>query len=103
MVTETDALLDKLAQRLGYAGLRDFSRVQLRAVIEKKIAHYQSRVDLYEAKYGMTFEEFRRRVVDKSDVLLSTYGIFEKEDDDMEWETALDLVREYQLDLDELR
>lgn len=103
MVTEPDVLLDKLAQRLGYAGLRDFSRIQLRTLIEKKITYYQSRVDLYETKYGMPFEEFRRRVVDKSDAVLSTYGILEKEDDDMEWETALEMVHGYQLDLDELR
>ena len=67
----------------------------------EKIAYYQSRIDGYEQKYGLKFNDFRSRVVDKSDPILSRFGAIEKEDDDFEWETAIEFMQGFQEDLKE--
>ncbi len=59
------------------------------------MAYYQSRIDYYQQKYGMDFAEFRRRVVDKADPQLLKFGIIEKEDDDNDWEDAIDFLDDY--------
>ena len=59
------------------------------------MSYYQSRVDYYQHKYGMNFTEFRRRVVDKDDPQLLKFGIIEKEDDDNDWEDAIDFLDDY--------
>ncbi len=87
--------LDSLAQSLGYRSVSDFTRIQLRHAVEQKMAYYQSRIDYYQQKYGMDFAEFRRRVVDKADSQLLKFGIIEKEDDDNDWEDAIDFLDDY--------
>lgn len=83
--------LDKVVQRFGYTSVLDFTRIQVQILIREKIAFYKGQVSIYEKKYGMDFEEFRRRVVEKTDPVLSKFGVIEKEDDDMEWELALEM------------
>lgn len=95
--------LDSLAQSLGYRSVSDFTRIQLRHAVEQKMAYYQSRIDYYQQKYGMDFVEFRRRVVDKTDSHLSKFGIIEKEDNDNNWEDAIDFLDDYSAALTQIR
>lgn len=71
--------------------------------MEQKISYYQSRVDFYEHKYGMTLDEFHRRVTDQTDPSLSKFGIVERETDDFDWDDASDFVRIYTADLHQIR
>ena len=43
----------------------------------------------------MKFSEFRTRVIDKTDPVLSQFGIIEKEDDDNNWEDSIDFIEIY--------
>lgn len=95
--------LDRIVQHLGYRSADDFLHIQLRNVLEQKIAYYQSRIDFFEQKYGMTFDEFQQRVVDKSDTILSRFGVIEKENDDNDWDDALDFLTDYTDCLHQLR
>ncbi len=103
VTTDFKTSLDRVAQDLGYRSAADFTRIQLQSALERKIAYYQSRIDAYEAKYGMNFTEFRRRVVDRNDLFLSRFGIVEKEDDDNDWDDALDYVEIYAQNLSLIR
>ncbi len=87
--------LESVIRQLGYRSADDFLHIQLRNVLEQKITYYQSRIDFFEHKYGMPFDEFRRRVVDQSDTALTRFGIIEKENDDNDWDDALDFLADY--------
>lgn len=95
--------LERVIQNLGYRSTDDFLHIQLRNVLEQKIAYYQSRVDFFEQKYGMNFSEFRHRVVNKSDTALARFGVIEKENDDNDWDDALDFSADYTNCLHQLR
>ncbi len=88
---------------LGYQNTDDFLRVQVRHALEQKISYYQSRIDFYQVKYGMSLDEFHRRVVNQHDPALSGFGIIEKENDDFDWDDATDFVRIYTADLQQIR
>ncbi|MGA0559061.1 hypothetical protein ACO2Q8_20560 [Larkinella sp. VNQ87] len=88
-----DVLIQTI-QGLGYASLVDFAREQARSILEQKIAYYQSRVDFFQQKYGFDFDQFSQQFDQ-----IKPYSMLEKEDDSMQWETALDVVRAYRNDL----
>jgi hypothetical protein len=92
---DTYNAIEELAHGLGFKSAFDFTKNQIRNVTLQKIAYYQSQIDTFEKKYGMNFEEFRIRVIDKNDMILSKFGIIEKEEDDNEWEDAIDFVQIY--------
>ncbi|MBD2753681.1 hypothetical protein [Spirosoma validum] len=95
--------LERVIQNLGYRSTDDFLHIQLRNVLEQKIAYYQSRIDFFQKKYEMNFDEFRQRVVDKSDSTLSRFGIIEKENDDNDWDDAIDFLTDYTTYLHQIR
>lgn len=94
---------EEVIRNLGYQSTDDFLRVQVRHALEQKISYYQSRIDVYEKKYGMSLDEFHRRIVNQSDVVLSKFGITEREDDDFDWDDASDFVAIYAADLLQIR
>lgn len=95
--------LERVIQNLGYRSTDDFLHIQLRNVLEQKIAYYQSRIDFFQKKYGMDFDEFRQRVVNSSDTTLATFGIIEKENDDNDWDDAIDFLTDYTAYLHQIR
>ncbi len=94
-VIDTHNAMEELAQGLGFQSVFDFTKNQIRNVTLQKIAYYQSRIDSFEKKYNMTFGEFRKAVIDDTNLKLSEFGIIEKEDDDNDWEDATDFVEIY--------
>jgi len=88
---------------LGYQNTDDFLRVQVRRALEEKINYYQSRIDFYEQKYGMSLDTFHNRITDEADPVLSKFGIIEKENDDFDWDDAVDFVRIYTENLGQIR
>lgn len=97
------ASLERVIQNLGYRSTDDFLHIQLRNVLEQKIAYYQSRIDFFQQKYGVDFATFRQRVVDKSDYSLARFGVIEKETDDNEWDDAIDFLDDYTTYLHQIR
>ena len=51
----------------------------------------------------MDFDEFRQRVVDKSDGMLASFGSIEKESDDNDWDDAIDFLADYTTYLHQIR
>lgn len=91
--------LEELAHVFGYRSALDFTRIQLQNMAAQKLAYFQSRVELYEQKYGMTYAEFMVRVPNRDDVALTRFGIVEKEDDLFDWDDSLHSVQYYQQQL----
>ncbi|AQG78566.1 hypothetical protein [Spirosoma montaniterrae] len=102
MIFTLDPALEETAHALGYQSAIAFARIELSNRAAQKLAFYKSRVELYEQKYGMTYEEFKARVMDPSDTSLKRFGIIEKEDDDFEWEDAVYMAQSYQRKFDAL-
>ncbi|AQG81113.1 hypothetical protein [Spirosoma montaniterrae] len=94
---------EDIIRDLGYQTIDDFLRIQARRALEQKISYYQSRVDFYERKYGMSFTEFRQRIQNAADETLAPFSVIEKEDDDNDWDDALDFIRIYTADLLRIR
>ncbi|GAB4027332.1 hypothetical protein [Spirosoma gilvum] len=99
MTASLNPALDELAHALGYRSAIDFTRIQLENMAVQKLAYFKSRVELYEQKYGMSYQEFMNRVVNQHDTDLNRFGIFEKEDDSFDWDDSLHSVQFYQQQL----
>lgn len=93
-LAQTQDALTQTIQGFGYATLVDFAREQARSILLQKIAYYQGRIDFFEQKYGLRFDQFINGFSQ-----IRTYSLLEKEDDSLSWETALDVVKSYQADL----
>ncbi len=94
IAANTDDILTQTIQGLGYATLVDFAREQAKSILQQKVAYYQSRIDLFEQKYGLDFSQFCEQFGQ-----IKSYSTIEKEDDSLLWETSLDVVNAYQHDL----
>ena len=94
--------LEETAHALGYQSAVDFARIELKSRAAQKHAYFKSRVDLYEQKYDMSFDEFMERVPRRDDVALKRFGLIEKEDDCMDWEDSQHSLNFYQQQLDSL-
>lgn len=89
----TDVLTETILG-LGYASVVDFAREQTKSILQQKVAYYQSRIDFFEQKYGLTFTQFGEQFEQ-----IRPYSMLEKEDDSLLWETATDAVNAYRTDL----
>lgn len=103
LASASPSVPETVIHNLGYQNTDDFLRVQVRRALEQKISYYQSRIDFYEKKYGMPFVDFRRRVTDPTDSMMSKFGLIEKENDDLDWDDALDFVYIFSTDLQQVR
>jgi hypothetical protein len=88
-----EQILTQTIQGFGYPDVMSFAREQALQRIREQIVHYQSRVRFFEEKYGMNYEEFCAKFHE-----IATPSLFEREDDSMEWDTALDVIGEYERD-----
>jgi hypothetical protein len=100
MSVTLDPILEKTAKALGYQSAVDFARIELRHQAAQKLTYFQGRADLYEQKYGMTLQEFAERVPNQGDISLKRFGIIEKEDDLMDWESSEHSLLFYRQQLD---
>ena len=103
LASTNQSVPEAVLRNLGYQNTDDFLRTQARHVLEQKISYYQSRVDFYQHKYSMSLDEFYQRVIDQNDSVLSGFGVLEKENDDVDWDDAVDFVRIYTADLHQIR
>lgn len=82
--------LENAIHQLGYASVDEFAEKNIKREIREKVAEYQSLVDAFEKKYGMNYEAFCQQFHE-----LAKWDMLEKEDDSMEWETYLEMIRIY--------
>jgi hypothetical protein len=80
-----------------YSGVWDFALKQAQILVSEKIAYYQSRIDYYEAKYGMNYATFCAQFHQ-----IAHPTLLEREDDSIEWDAAIAAVRAFTKDRREL-
>ena|GEM_PF-739488 len=99
---ESYKAMEDIVHGLGFKSVFDFTKNHVQSAIREKITYYQSRVDFFEKKYGINFQEFSNRVSNTDDFALSKFGIIEKEDDYNDWDDALDFVHIYSQKLQQI-
>lgn len=86
---------EKAIYELGYSSVNEFAEKNIKRELLDRVAFYTTIVANLEKKYGMTYQEFSKRVSDTNDQQLSNFGVIEKEKDDFEWNDAIDLIEVY--------
>ncbi len=87
----------KTLRSFGYSDVWDFALKQAQILVSEKIAYYQSRIDYYEAKYGMNYATFCAQFHQ-----IAHPALLEREDDGTEWDAAIAAVRAFSKDKLEL-
>jgi hypothetical protein len=92
-MTTTNAAntLDSTIQSWGYNSVEAFAREHAKNILQQKMSYYQSQINYFEEKYGMSFELFSSEFAK-----IKNHSIIEKEDDSIHWETAIDVFQSYQ-------
>ncbi|AYQ34053.1 hypothetical protein [Runella sp. SP2] len=85
-IQQTEALVATVNE-LGYDSVEMFALEKAKEVLCAEMAIYQQEVTEFEHKYGMDFQSF----LEKFDSI-SQVGLFEKEDDEMEWRACLKAI-----------
>jgi len=87
----TSNTLDSTIQSWGYNSVEAFAREQAKNILQQKMSYYQSQINYFEEKYGMSFELFNSEFAK-----IKNHTIIEKEDDSIHWETAIDIFQSYE-------
>jgi hypothetical protein len=95
MTVHLSDYFEKAIYQLGYSSVNEFAEKNIKREFSDRVAFYTAIVENFEKKYGMKYEEFSKRVIDTNDAVLSKFGIIEKENDDFEWNDAVDLIEDY--------
>ncbi len=74
-----------------------YLEMQIGAFLQEKIANFAKEIQYFEQKYQMTWEEMHERYYE-----IEAKDIIEKEDDYMNWVSALDLTISYQESLKDI-
>ena len=86
MTVDHEFLEVVVQKELGFHSMDEFVKQQAYAIFQQKLTETESVVVRYEAKYGMSLDQFQQRIVNPKDDVLMHFGIIEKEDDLMDWE-----------------
>ncbi len=86
-----EEILTNTIRGFGYTDVWTFAREQARNLVLQKIRSYQNRIDYFQEKYGMDYGKFCAQFH-----TIET-PLFEREDDSIEWETALAVIKFLQL------
>jgi hypothetical protein len=85
-IQQTEALAAAIHE-LGYDSVDAFALEKAREALCIEIDIYQQEVTEFENKYEMNFQSF----LEKFDSI-TKFGLFEKEDDEMEWKACLKAI-----------
>ena len=95
----------KLAMEVtGKRRLKDAVGAILRSYLEQKVAECLDEIRKFEMKYGMSFEEFERKLRSKDlkAEMERKYGVIQLEDDYFDWSGAIDSLEYLRSKLREL-
>lgn len=87
-MTVQQAAFERIFHVMGYTSSTDYATKKAQEELLSELKVSMERVDAFEKKYGMTYDEF-----DKCFHELTQFGLFEREDDIMEWRAELTVLR----------
>ncbi|MEO5675863.1 MAG: hypothetical protein ABIQ74_14570 [Chitinophagales bacterium] len=97
VVTSQRFALHRIVESLGFSSIDEFALDQALKKLFEEVKKSNHRIEFFEKKYGMSYEEFS-----KNFHAIDEVELFEKEDDGMEWRTELVVLRNLEKDLAEL-
>ncbi|QJD80789.1 hypothetical protein [Spirosoma rhododendri] len=83
-MTVEQASIEQVFQKAGYSSSTDYTIKKMQEELLRELKVCSDRIDAFEAKYGMRYEEFDKRFNEVTQV-----GLFEREDDIMDWRAEL--------------
>jgi hypothetical protein len=88
IMTVQEAVLESTFHKMGYISSTDYAVKKAREELLRELKVCLERVEAFEKKYGMSYDEF-----DKHFFELTQFGLFEREDDIMDWRAELHVLR----------
>lgn len=80
--------IESIFHEMGYKSSTDYAIQKAREELLRELKVCSERIDLLEKKYGMNYVEFDRRFNE-----MTQFGLFEREDDIMDWRAELIVLR----------
>ena len=87
-MTLEQAVLESTFHKMGYASSTDYAVKKAREELLHDLKAHLERIEVFEKKYSMTYEDFYVRFNE-----LTQFGLFEREDDIMDWRAERIIVR----------
>ncbi len=87
-MTVQQATLESTFQEMGYASSTDYAIRKAQEEILREIKISLDAIAVFEEKYDMDFIQFRERFSG-----LTQFGLFEREDDSMDWSAEMAQLR----------
>lgn len=87
-MTVEQATLESTFQEMGYASSTDYAIKKAREELLHELKISLDAVTRFETKYGLSYTDF-----DKQFHSLTQFGLFEREDDIMDWRAELEVIR----------
>jgi hypothetical protein len=87
-MTTQQAAIELAVHQIGYKSVYDFAAQKLKDSLLEEIKVSLDAIDVFERKYGMTYEQFREQFFS-----LSSFELFEREDDSMDWSAEIAQLR----------
>ena len=87
-MTVEQAVVESTFHEMGYASSTDYAIKKAQEELLRDLKVSLERVEAFEKKYGMGYDEFFRRFSE-----LTQFGLFEREDDGMDWRVEVHEIR----------
>ncbi|AUD04797.1 hypothetical protein [Spirosoma pollinicola] len=87
-MTVEEASVENIFHEMGYASSTDYAIKKAREELLHELKISVEAIAVFEKKYGMSYEEFYSRFNE-----LTQFGLFEREDDSMDWRAELTVLR----------
>ncbi len=87
-MTVDQVSIESIFHEMGFKSSTDYAIKKAREELLRELKISLERIDVFEKKYGMTYDEFDRRFNE-----LTQFGLFEREDDIMDWRVEVYEVR----------
>lgn len=87
-MTVEETSVESIFHEMGYASSTDYAIKKVREDLLHELKKSVEAIAVFEKKYGMSYEEFYSRFNE-----LTQFGLFEREDDSMDWRAEIIVLR----------
>ncbi|GAB3895958.1 hypothetical protein [Spirosoma agri] len=87
-MTVQQTSVENIFHEMGYTSSTDYAIKKVREELLYELKVCMERIEKFEEKYGVSYDEFSKRFSE-----LTQFGLFEREDDSMDWRAELTVLR----------
>ncbi|WP_370722846.1 hypothetical protein [Fibrella aquatica] len=88
VMTVEQVSIEQIFHEMGYTSSTDYAIKKAREELLRELKVCLERIEVFETKYSMGYDDFFRRFNE-----LTQFGLFEREDDIMDWRAELAVLR----------